>query len=227
MVATKHRRKKLRGYCADSDRQHRCAIRNRRLLVINRNYQPIGTMTLKNAVNKLFKEVAVIVLPPGNGSDVWQELTWDMWADLKPRDGETVLGAAQRVFRIPEIIKIKDFADVPQRKVKLSRRAIYKRDDYTCQYCGRQAPKDIAPDELSIDHVLPRAQGGTTEWDNVVLACLACNRKKDNRTPEQAHMALLREPVMPHYDILQGRMIRVDSWAHFLGDCYWEVPLRD
>jgi len=199
----------------------------RRILVINRNYQPITTINLKKAINKLFNEAAVIVLPPGDDSVVWQELTWEDWADLKPREGETVLQAAKRVFKIPEIIKTLDFGDLPQRRVKLSRRAIYKRDEYTCQYCGRSAPKQIDLDELTIDHVLPKSQGGKTAWDNVVLACLKCNRKKDNRTPKEANMPLLRRPKMPEYDILQGRMIRVDSWQHFLGDCYWLIPLKD
>jgi 5-methylcytosine-specific restriction endonuclease McrA len=232
MVATKHKskhRKKLRGFCANADLglRPRPALRNRRILVINRNYQPITTTTLEKAVNKIFKEIAVVVLPPGKQSDVWQELTWDMWADLKPCKGESVLKGVERVFTIPEIIKIKDFGEVPQRQVKLSRRAIFKRDDYTCQYCGKQAPYGIPMDELSIDHVLPKSQGGKTLWDNVVLACVKCNRKKDNKTPEQARMILRKGPVMPNYDILQGRLIRVDSWQNFLGDCYWEVPLKD
>lgn len=207
--------------------QERRPAVQRRILVINRNYQPITTISLKKAINKLFNETAVIILPPGADTNVWCELTWDDWADLKPREGESVLAAAKRVFKIPEIIKTLEFADLPQRKVKLSRRAIYKRDNHTCQYCGKKAPVDIDFEDLTIDHILPKCQGGKTSWENMALACVACNRKKDNKTPEEAHMPLLKVPRMPDYDILQGRVIRVDSWQHFLGDCFWEVPLKD
>ena len=208
------------------DYSQRCATQ-RRILLINRNYQPLTTISIKNGINKLINENAVIVLPPGDDTPVWRELDWCDWGDLVPREGETVLSAAKRVFKIPEIIKTLDFGDNPSRRVKLSRRAIYKRDDYMCQYCGKRAPRDIGVDDLSIDHGLPKAQGGKTIWDNVALACTNCNRKKADRTPDEAHMALARVPKMPHYDILQGRLIRVDSWQHFLGDCYWMVPLKE
>jgi hypothetical protein len=238
MVATREKKQKLkqklrrkRGIVAAAmrefeDYRHRPAPQ-RRILVINRNYQPITTITLKSAIGKLFNERAVIVLPPGADSETWQELTWGDWSDLKPKEGETVLQAAKRVFKIPEIIKTLNFADLPNRRVKLSRRAIYKRDEYTCQYCGKKAPSQMPIEDLTIDHVLPKSQGGKTTWGNVALACLDCNRKKDNKTPDQAKMPLLRRPKMPDYDILQGRVIRVDSWQHFLGDCYWLVPLKE
>jgi len=199
-------------------------VKNRRLLVVNRNYQPITTTPLFKAMNKVFKGTAVILLPPGDDSPVWQEMSWDDWADLKPKEGEDVLQAIERVFRIPEIIKAVDYSDNPNRQVKLSRRAIYRRDKFQCQYCGKKP----SIEELSIDHVIPKAQGGKTTWDNVVVACIDCNqRRKDNKTPEQAGMKLLKQPRMPEYDVLQGRIIRVDSWQHFLGDCYWLIPLKE
>ena len=198
-------------------------IKHRRLLVVNRNYQPITTTPLCKAINKVFKGTAVILLPPGDDTPIWQEMEWDDWADLEPREGEDVLQAVERVFRVPEIIKTVDYDDNPFRRVKLSRRAIYRRDQNQCQYCGGRPPID----ELSIDHVLPKAQGGKTEWPNVVVACVKCNRRKADHTPEQAGMQLLSKPRMPQYDVLQGRCIRVDSWTHFLGDAYWLVPLKD
>jgi hypothetical protein len=203
------------------------SVINRRILVINRNYQPITTCTLRSAINKLVKELAVIVLPPGEQSGMWRELDWSDWEDMEPRPGETVLQAAKRAFKIPEIIKTLDYADQPHRHVKLSRRSIFKRDDYTCQYCGKRAPEDLSCEELTLDHVIPKSQGGKMVFENVLLACTKCNRKKDARTPAEAHMTPLSIPRVPEYDVLQGRTIRVDSWQHFLGDCYWEVPLKD
>lgn len=199
----------------------------RRVLVINSNYQPITTISLKKAINKLFNENAVIVLPPNEENVLWQELSWGDWSDLEPKPGESVLKAACRVFKIPEIIKVNRFNELPNRKVKLSRRAIFKRDDASCQYCNASAPNDIGFDDLTIDHVLPRSQGGKTTWENAVIACTKCNRKKGDKTPEEANMPLKRKPRMPDYDVLQGRVIRVDSWCHLLGDLYWELPLKE
>ena len=200
-------------------------LRNRKLLVINRDYVPISTTTLKRAVKKVWNELAVFLLPPGDDTPIWQEMTWADWRTLEPREGEDVLkAAAKRVFRIPEIIKVNEYSGVPNRRVKLSRRALFRRDSFRCQYCGEKP----GIEELTLDHVLPKAQGGKTTWENMVVACVECNqRRKDNKTPAQAGMKLLREPYMPQYDVLQGRMIRVDSWQHFLGDCYWMVPLKD
>ena len=199
------------------------SILTRRVLQLNRNFQPITTISLKKAINKIIKEQAVIVLPPDETSNSWQELNWNDWELMKPLEGETVLEAACRVYRVPEIIKCIDYGKVPYRKVKISRKAIFQRDLYTCQYCGKKP----ALSELTIDHVSPRCQGGKTEWPNVLLACLKCNLKKDGRTPEQAKMPPLKQPHFPEYDILQGRMIRMDSWQNFLGDSYWQVPLKD
>lgn len=199
------------------------SVLTRRVLQLNRNFQAVTTVSLRKAINKVVREQAVIMLPPCEDYPAWQELTWDSWAELKPQEGETVLGAACRLFRIPEIIKCNHYAKVPYRQVKISRKAIFQRDQFHCQYCGKKPPLN----ELSIDHVVPRCQGGRTEWANVLLACMECNRKKDDRTPEQAKMPPLKQPHFPKYDILQGRMIRVDSWQHFLGDCYWNVPLKD
>lgn len=198
-------------------------VSKKKILVINRNYQPVTTITLRRAIKMLCKEDAVIVLPPGDDTKVWQELTWEDWSSLKPAEGESVIKSARAVFKIPEIIRLAHYGNLPSRKVKLSRRAIYVRDKYTCQYCGDRPNVD----ELSIDHVNPRKLGGKTEWDNVVVACIYCNRKKADKTLKEAGMKLLTKPVMPPYDILRGQNIRVDSWQHFLGDCYWLCPLSE
>lgn len=226
--ASKFRKQLIETVKEDAVRYSDRPATQRRILVVNRNYQPITTVSMKKAINKLFNETAIIILPPGitNGG-VWQELNWDQWADLIPKENETVLQAAKRAFKIPEIIKVIDFGDLPHRKVKLSRRAIYKRDEYKCQYCGKKAPKQVPMEDLTIDHIFPKSQGGKTSWENIVIACSKCNRRKDNRTPEEAKMPLLSKPSTPDYDILQGRSIRVDSWQHFLGDMYWEVPLKE
>ncbi|MFZ9098645.1 MAG: HNH endonuclease, partial [Burkholderiaceae bacterium] len=93
---------------------------------------------------------------------------------------------------------------------KFIRRNIFARDGSRCQYCGKRFPTS----ELSIDHVVPRSQGGKTTWTNVVTACRGCNHRKGNRTPEQARMPLLYVPYVPSlWDdfILRNRRILSDQ----------------
>ena len=89
-------------------------------------------------------------------------------------------------LRVPEVVTLTDYDRLPAAAVTFSRRNIFKRDHFTCQYCGAQPGSE----ELTLDHVVPRAQGGESRWDNCVLACLACNKRKADRTPEQARMRL-------------------------------------
>ena len=112
-------------------------------------------------------------------------------------------------LRVPEVITLTGFERLPSAVVAFSRRNIYKRDHYTCQYCGTQPGSE----ELTIDHVVPRAQGGESRWDNCVLACVTCNKHKADRTPEEARMPLLYLPYVPsrfEAFLLEGRHIRAD-----------------
>lgn len=84
------------------------------------------------------------------------------------------------------------------REPRYKRRALWVRDNGMCQYCGIK----LANKEATVDHVVPRAQGGTTKWDNVVISCTKCNNRKANRTPEQANMPLLKQPSTPNTRIM-------------------------
>jgi 5-methylcytosine-specific restriction endonuclease McrA len=106
------------------------------------------------------------------------------------------------------------FIAIPRRRrLPCSRRGVLLRDRETCQYCGAQPGRAL----LTIDHVLPRAQGGGTHWENVVAACEACNRRKGSRTPEQAGMALARPPRRPAYVAfaLLGALERHHVWQKY------------
>ena len=97
---------------------------------------------------------------------------------------------------------------LPTQAVAFSRRNIFKRDRFTCQFCGRQPGSE----ELTIDHVVPRSRGGTSTWENCVLACVPCNARKANRTPEQAGMKLRRAPVRPAWKPLyDASTVRIAS----------------
>jgi len=98
---------------------------------------------------------------------------------------------SQGVFELPAAIQLTEYVRVPYVSARPSRRNILKRDKNTCQFCSCQ----LNSNNSSIDHVLPRSRGGKHEWTNVVAACKKCNTKKGNRTPEEARMPLLKQPV--------------------------------
>ncbi len=96
-------------------------------------------------------------------------------------------------FPIPAVVRL--LAAVPRKKqgLRFNRENLVARDGGRCQYCGAKVPRP----EMTLDHVVPRAQGGPTRWENIVLACFRCNQRKANRTPDQAAMRLLRPPRRP------------------------------
>jgi 5-methylcytosine-specific restriction endonuclease McrA len=105
-----------------------------------------------------------------------------------------------------------------------SRRNIFRRDRYTCQYCGEQR----ALRDLTIDHVVPRSREGRSTWENCVVACVSCNSRKANRLPAEAGMRLNREPRRPSWmaSIDISRPERQESWNRFLSRAYWDVELK-
>ena len=96
--------------------------------------------------------------------------------------------------KMPAVARLLKSVSRMKKGVKFSRINVYSRDDFTCMYCGEKMP---SMKHLNRDHVLPRVQGGKTEWTNIVTSCIKCNTKKGARTPEQAKMRLLRAPVRP------------------------------
>ncbi|MEE9403836.1 MAG: HNH endonuclease, partial [Algisphaera sp.] len=123
------------------------------------------------------------------------------------------------------VIRLLKYDRVPQRKAKLNRRNIFARDHNHCQYCG----KDFPTSELSLDHVVPRSQGGGASWQNLVCCCVKCNSKKGGRTPHQATMPLIRKPVRPPYHPVLAVRIgheKYASWKAFLDQAYWSVELK-
>ena len=116
-----------------------------------------------------------------------------------------------------------------RRAVKFSRHNIYARDLGRCQYCGKR----VSLSAYTYDHVVPRSQGGKTEWANVTVACVPCNQKKGGRTPAQARMTLLNRPVrpkklpdMPHVGLV-WRTGMPESWRdHLRSAVYWEAEME-
>lgn len=161
-----------------------------RVLVLNATYEPLTFVSLKRAVILLMKEKAEIV---------------EEAIERKMR-AEKIKLARPLVIRLISYVAIPRWTNIP-----LTRRTLFARDNNTCQYCG-------ANDQLTIDHVLPRSQGGKTEWLNVVAACAPCNRKKANRLPAQAGMKLRTKPFKPSYVavVLLGQAGTQEVWKRYL-----------
>lgn len=134
--------------------------------------------------------------------------------------------AVSFTFKMPSIVRMLHMVKVRRRLdyVPFTRGNIYASYGYRCQYCGHEYPSK----DLTFDHVIPVSQGGKKGWDNIVPACMDCNRKKDNRTPEQAGMHLLRKPHMPKnapiIKLSVGIRHAPESWRDFL---YWNVELEE
>lgn len=188
-------------------------------LVLNRNWQPVGVATVARSLTLVAAERARIVDPAD-----YQQHTWADWARLIPGDDEPFVQSVAFRIRVPEVITLTHYDRVPVNTVTFSRRNIYKRDRYTCQYCGAQPGSE----ELTIDHVQPRSRGGTSTWDNCVLACMVCNKRKADRTPTEALMPLRKAPVRPAWQPLYARHdVRMQSWSKFLSEAYWNVELQE
>ena len=106
------------------------------------------------------------------------------------------------------------FGGLPRMEVAFSRKNLFRRDGYRCQYCDARRPTH----ELSIDHVIPRSRGGQTSWENCVLACIRCNTKKGDRTPRESGLRLRRAPARPAWSPLHetAPQARPASWRAFL-----------
>jgi 5-methylcytosine-specific restriction endonuclease McrA len=129
-------------------------------------------------------------------------------------------------FKLPSVIRLLRYIRIKRRfdYVPFSRSNIYARDRHKCQYCGHAAPTG----DLTFDHVVPVAQGGRKDWENIVTCCINCNRRKGGRTPEEAGMRLIglpkRPESVPAVRITIGVRNAPESWRDYL---YWNVELDD
>jgi 5-methylcytosine-specific restriction endonuclease McrA len=174
---------------------------------------------------------AIILLYRGAAKAVdeqYQTFDFESWAELAVAIHHESIGTSSRRLRVPRVILLQAYDHLPRAKVRFSRLNIYARDRNTCQYCGRTPARA----ELNLDHVVPRSRGGVTTWENVVCSCVPCNLKKGGRTPEEAHMKLLRPPSRPRWTPFfrgppkTGRFYT--QWLPFLNTAdlaYWNVEL--
>lgn len=144
---------------------------------------------------------------------------------------DKVIRSVTVAVRMPSVIRFLRGVRARRKAVRFSRENVYARDHGRCQYCARK----VARHEATYDHVLPRAQGGKTTWENVAIACFACNQMKGGRTPEQAGMRLATTPVKPRKLPDTVRLTFTyekgmpDGWRKFLYDvvAYWHSELEE
>jgi 5-methylcytosine-specific restriction endonuclease McrA len=183
-------------------------VLDQQTLILNRNWQPIHVTTVVRALVMLWNDAARVVEPVE-----YRLYTWGEWARREPAPGAPCIRSARSTMAVPEVICLTRFDRLPSTAVTFSRRNVARRDHQTCQYCGAQPGWEA----ITVDHVVPRSRGGTSNWTNCVAACVTCNARKADRTPEQAGMKLRRRPARPDWKPLYAaRAARVESWARFL-----------
>ncbi|MGK9475896.1 HNH endonuclease [Melioribacter sp. OK-6-Me] len=135
-------------------------------------------------------------------------------AELVAKNSARQIRTVSKSYPWPSVIKLKDYIRVPYKKIILTRKNILKRDGHRCAYCGRG---DLP---LTVDHVIPKSRGGTDTWENLVAACLPCNNRKGDRTPEEAGLKLRIKPYTPnHILFIKSAAGRIDNaWKPFLFD---------
>jgi 5-methylcytosine-specific restriction endonuclease McrA len=198
------------------------------VLVLNRSYMALRVVNVKRAFSLLFRELAEVVhIDQGRyvsyDFSEWCELS-ELAREFEP-DAHDWIRTVRFDIAVPRIIRLAVYDRLPRQAVKFNRRNIYARDQNHCQYCGGK----FSTSELSLDHVVPRSQGGKATWENIVCACLECNIKKGGRTPAQAHLSLIRRPTKPRRNpVLTIKLAdgRYASWKAFLDNAYWSVELK-
>ena len=142
---------------------------NQPVLVLNQNYEPLNICRVRRAIVLVYRGRAELL-----------------------EDGSGFIHSASYSFALPSVIRLSYMIKRPRPKRRLTRLEVLNRDQYTCQYCGKESR------QLTLDHVIPRHRGGEHTWENVVSACIPCNHRKAGRTPEEARMRLIRRPSPPH-----------------------------
>lgn len=165
-------------------------LSNRRALVLNQNYEPLNVCAGRRAFVLVYSGKAEVL-----------------------EAAEQPIRGVDRAFTLPSVIRLHHAVRRPRPRVRLTRREVFARDRHRCQYCGHSGH------DLTLDHVVPRHRGGEHEWENLVTACRPCNHRKGGRTPREAHMRLVRNPVRPTVtagELFVQYLERYREWQPFL-----------
>ncbi len=160
------------------------------VLVLNANFEPINVCNLQRALCLMVLEKATLVV-----------------------NGRGEIRTVNTTYPHPSIIRLQKMIRKPRPRIKLTRKEVFRRDGYSCQYCGESAR------ELTLDHVVPKHMGGDHSWTNIVTACARCNHIKGGRTLQQSGMKLLKTPSEPPssaFYIYNHYLSAYNEWESFL-----------
>jgi 5-methylcytosine-specific restriction endonuclease McrA len=161
-----------------------------KVLVLNQNYEAMSICNVQRAIVLLFLGKAELIASKNSKRVV----------------------SVTRAMPFPTIVRLRIYIRVPYKKIVLSRKNILRRDHHRCQYCNKT---DLP---LTIDHIIPKSKGGDDTWENLVAACVRCNNKKGDRSPEEAGMALIKKPTKPsHITFMKHFIGKIDDeWKPYL-----------
>jgi hypothetical protein len=199
-------------------------VLNHKVLVLNSNWSPVNITIVRDAIGMVYAGSAFVVLHKNildkfdekEAGQKYQNLNYHEWVsvseNMNDHQEDFIRSGRFRHFK-PRVIRLSNCDKVPNYFIRLSRRSLYDRDDGICQYCG----KHVDYDNFTIDHVIPRAKGGTTTWNNIVCSCKKCNFYKDSRSLRDTGFKLIKKPEKPSADnftIVYKK--ENDVWADFL-----------
>jgi len=201
-------------------------------LVLNRSWLAIQICSVKRAISLVYSGHAKIVDTDNQAYDFedWSEISQLMVED----NLDEFICSPSLKIKIPRVIVLVLYDKLPKRNVVFSRKNIFERDNYQCQYCGikppnkRAAIKWMQEKALTFDHIIPRSRGGKTTWDNIVTACYACNSKKKASLPGEKSWKLKKRPQQPRWHPILNiplKMVPHKEWVNFLDLAYWNTPL--
>ena len=194
------------------------SVLSEKVLVLNRSWVAVNVATVRRSLGLVCLDAARIVGPDDYTTydlEGWIELSRNVKPASRKGHEDLVVRSASFDLCMPEVIVLTGYNGYYAKEVRCSRRNIFERDGNRCQYCGKRNDQR----EMTIDHVLPRSRGGSSTWENMVLACFNCNSKKGDKLPHEANMKLLARPVKPRWATRQGVKVGARpkaSWERFL-----------
>jgi 5-methylcytosine-specific restriction endonuclease McrA len=198
---------------------------NAQVLLLNRFYMAMQVITARQSFILLYRDVAEVIDTEDGSFYNYSFLNWQELSLLRhEEEQEQGRGGAPRtdwirsprqLIEVPRILRLTEFNQVPKSTIRFNRSNLYARDNQQCQYCGKHIPLS----KMSLDHVIPRSQGGGTSWENIVCSCVRCNTSKGGRTPKQAHMKRRMKPYKPEGFAalpINQASDKLEAWAPFL-----------
>jgi len=187
-----------------------------KVLVLNRLWQAVNIVGVQRAFGLLLQDHAQVIYTGDGSFQVMDSAAWlEHSAAEEPTEAEGYVQTVRLRVRVPKVLLLRGYDKLPVQEVRFSRDTLFERDHYRCQYCGNHFPDH----QLNMDHVIPRAKGGRTSWENIVTSCIPCNTRKANRLPHQASMHLMKKPERPRFRPFISSLIDQNydaDWEHFI-----------